>query len=94
MCLIERYSKAHIGKTLSDSFLIKYGLQQGDALSPLFFKFALEYSIRKVLENQVRLKLNGIHQLLAYADDINLQRKHRHYKEKHTNKLMLVTGLV
>jgi hypothetical protein len=25
-----------------------------------------------VLENQVGLKLNGIHQLLAYADNVNL----------------------
>jgi hypothetical protein len=27
---------------------------------------------RKVQENQARLKLNGKHQLLTYADDVNL----------------------
>jgi hypothetical protein len=29
-------------------------------------------AIRKVQENQIGLKINGPHQLLAYADDVNL----------------------
>jgi hypothetical protein len=38
----------------------------------MLFNFALQYAIRKVHEIRAGLKLNGTHQLLAWADDVNL----------------------
>jgi len=57
-----------VGKHLSDTFPIKLGLKQGDALSPLLYKmqFMTDHA------NQVGLKFYGTHRLLFYADDFNI----------------------
>jgi hypothetical protein len=39
---------------------------------PLLSNFASVYVIRKVLENKWKPKLNQTHQLLTYADDVDL----------------------
>jgi hypothetical protein len=39
----------------------------------MLFNIGLEYSSSKAQENQMGLKLNGTHQFLTDADDVNLQ---------------------
>ena len=39
-----------------------------------FFATAVEYAIGRVEVNQDGLKLNDTHQILAYADDVNILR--------------------
>jgi hypothetical protein len=55
-------------------FPIQNCLKRGYAFLLLLFNFSLEYVLRKIQENQLRLTLHGTHQPLVYADNVNLLR--------------------
>jgi hypothetical protein len=55
---------------------------------PLHFRFALEYAIRKVQENQKRLEFKGKHRLLFYADVANIFLENINVIKKHIEALL------
>ena len=72
LCLAEAYTTVRLGKNLSYMVPIRNDLKQGNALSPLLFNFVLGYANKRVQVNQNGLKLYVPHQLLVYADDVNI----------------------
>jgi hypothetical protein len=91
MCLNETYSRVHISKNLSNKFTIENGMKQGDTLSLLLFNFSLEYAIRRVKEDQEGLKLNGTHQLLAYAGNVNIMGENVDTIQKYTKAILVAS---
>ena len=57
----------------------------------LLFNFALEYAVRSVQVNQDDLKWNGTHQLLAYADGVNILGGSIHTVKENAEALVVAT---
>jgi sorting nexin-29 len=57
----------------------------------LLFNFALDYAIKSVQVNQNGLKLNGTHELLAYADDVNILGGSVHTVKENAESLVVAT---
>jgi len=57
----------------------------------LLFNFVLDYAIRRVQVNQDGLKLNGIHQLLAYADDVIILGGNIHILKENAEYILAAT---
>jgi hypothetical protein len=55
----------------------------------LVFSFALEYATRRVQVNHDGLKVNGTHQLLVYAVDINILGRSVHVRMNNTEALVV-----
>jgi len=58
----------------------------------LLINFALECAIRKVHRIQERLELNGEHQLLACADDVNMLCENINTIRRTTRALLVASG--
>ena len=57
----------------------------------MLFNFTLEYAIRRVKVNQDGLKLNGTHQLLTYADYVNILGGSVHTVKVNAEALVVAT---
>ena len=79
-----------VGKNLSDMFLVRNVLKEGDGLSLLLSNFTSEYIIRRDQVNQDCLKLNGVYQILPYVD-VKILGGSVHTKKEFTESLIVAS---
>ncbi|KAJ4430472.1 hypothetical protein ANN_22688 [Periplaneta americana] len=54
-------------------------------------KFTRKYAIRKVQDNRQEVELNGLHQLLVYADDVNMLGENPQWIRENTEILLVAS---
>jgi hypothetical protein len=88
VCLNETYSKL---RSPCGERVVKFSSPKWSDIHRYFISSAFQLYFRayyKVKENQVGLKLDGIHQLLVYADNVNLLGDNIATVKKNTESLI------
>ncbi|KAL4121257.1 hypothetical protein QTP88_013804 [Uroleucon formosanum] len=67
--ILETFAKVRVGNIITDPILVKSGLRQEDAMSPILFNIVVEKVIREINEEGVKFQEFCIG-LLGYADDL------------------------
>jgi hypothetical protein len=65
------------------------GFKRGGALSPLLLNYSVDCAVRRVQVREEDLKLNGIHQVVVYGEDVNKFGGNLHTMNKNTNTLVV-----
>jgi hypothetical protein len=81
VCLNETYSNVRICKTLSDTCSIKIGLSRRRCFIAIAFQLCFTICYQEGKE------LNGTHQLLIYADNVNMLEENTNSADKNTGTL-------
>ena len=94
MRLTETYSRIRVGKNLYDLFPIRNGLKQGDArsiVSAFRFCFRVRHQEVSGKPGWLAVKLDGTHQLLLNADDVNILGGSFHTIQEKAKALVVAT---
>jgi len=91
MCINGNYSRSRIGNSP-----LKDGFEKRRSSTAIIFHICVQYVITRIPAKQETLKLNGVHQFLVKADDVNIPGGNKHNIKKGTKGLVVaskVTGM-